>query len=121
MLARMFPKCRALVWIGRSQKDFNEFPRRLTDEFLLELEDAVDGFHPSSAKPLRGFGGASVLELVNSDGSGTYRVVYTVRIKDVLCVLHAFQKKSSTGNKTSKQDISIIRQRLAQAEQEYGK
>jgi len=36
-------------------------------------------------------------------------------------VLHAFQKKSSTGIKTSKQDLGIIKRRLAQAESEYGK
>lgn len=108
------------MWIGRSQRDFNEFPARIKDECLLELEEAVDGYHPTSAKPLKGFGGASVLELVNSDGSGTYRVVYTVRIKDVLCVLHAFQKKSSTGIKTPQRDLDIIKQRLSQAEREHG-
>ena len=117
----MLPKCRSLVWIGRSRKDFNAFPQRLATEFLLELEEAVDGYHPASAKPLQGFSGASVLELVNSDGSGTYRVVYTVRVAEVLCVLHAFQKKSSQGIRTSKQDIAIIKQRLAQAEREYGR
>lgn len=62
-----------------------------------------------------------MLELVNADAAGTYRVVYTVRIRDVICVLHAFQKKSSSGIKTARQDVDIIKQRLAQAEQEYGK
>jgi phage-related protein len=117
----MVPSCRELVWVGRSLRDFSTFPPRITDEFLLELEDALDGYRPRSAKPLREFGGASILELANSDASGTYRVVYTVRIKDVLCVLHAFQKKSSSGIKTSMKDLDTIKQRLAQAEREYGK
>lgn len=115
----MFPLCRELVWIGRSQKDFNQFPVRVRDEFAIDLREVQSGQHPASAKPLKGFGGASVLELRATDSSGTYRVVYTVRIKSVLCVLHAFQKKSSSGIKTSSNDMDIIKERLARAESEF--
>jgi phage-related protein len=117
----MSSECNQLVWIGRSLKDFRDMPRRVQEEFDVELRAAVLGKHVPSAKPLRGFGGASVLELVNSDAAGTYRVVYTVRIKGITCVLHAFQKKSSSGIKTSPRDVDTIKQRLAQAEREYGK
>lgn len=95
--------------------------QRLQHEFDIDLRSVVLGKSPTGSKPLKGFGGASVLELSHSDGSGTYRVVYTVRIKGFTCVLHAFQKKSSSGIKTSQRDLDIIKQRLAQAESEYGK
>lgn len=117
----MSQRCRALTWIGRSQRDFKEFPQSAQDEFLLDLQDVVDGYHPTSSKPLQGFGGASVQELRASDRAGTYRVVYTVRIEEVVCVLHAFQQKSTSGIKTSRQDLDIIKARLAQAEREYGR
>ena len=55
--------------------------------------------HPS-AKPLKGFGGARVLEIVEDCEGGSYRAVYTVRLADVVYVLHAFMKKSKKGIKT---------------------
>ena len=51
------------------------------------------GKHPD-AKPLKGFKGAGVLEIVSDFDGNTFRAVYTVKIKGVLYVLHAFQKKS---------------------------
>lgn len=117
----MFPICNELVWIGRSQRDFSSLSQQVQEEFHQDLIDVLKGRHPSNAKPLKGFGGAAILELVSSDRSGTYRVAYTIRIKGRVCVLHVFQKKSSTGIKTSKQDMDIIKQRLAQAEKEHGK
>jgi len=86
----------------------------------MDLHDVRKSRYPRNTKPLRGFGGATVLELIQIDGAGSYRLVYTVRFKDIVCVLHVFQKKSSTGIRTSKQDLDIIKQRLAQAEREYG-
>ena len=73
------PPCKELVWIGRAQRDFDELPPRVREELLLDLREAQRGQHPDAAKPLKGFGGASVLELVNNSQSGTYRVVYAVR------------------------------------------
>ena len=49
--------------------------------------------HPD-AKPLKGFGGAGVLEIVEDYDGDTYRAVYTVRIAGAIYVLHAFQKKA---------------------------
>lgn len=70
------------------------------------------------AKPLKGFGGGSVLEIVQSDGQGTYRTVYTVQMGKAVVVLHAFQKKSKTG-KTPKQDIDLVEQRLKNVHKKY--
>jgi phage-related protein len=95
--------------------------------FPVEVKDSI-GFAPYvaqqggkhvDAKPLRGFGGASVLEIVEDHRGDTYRAVYTVRLAGRVYVLHAFQKKSKTGIVTPKAEISLIRSRLTRAEQEH--
>lgn len=68
------------------------------------------------AKPLRGFGPAGVLEVVESEDNGTYRAVYTVKLGNSVYVLHSFQKKSSSGIATPKPDVDLIRERLKAAE-----
>ena len=70
--------------------------------------------HPD-AKPLRGFGGAGVLEVVDDAGRDTYRVVYTITLPNAVYVLHAFQKKAKRGIATPKKDIDLIRDRLHRA------
>ena len=71
----------------------------------------------AAAKPLKGFGGAGVLEVVSDYQSDTYRAVYTVRLEERVYVLHAFQNKSKKGSATPKADIELIRRRLRQAEE----
>ena len=70
-----------------------------------------------TAKPLKGFGSAGVLELVEDYRGDTYRAVYTVRLVTRLYVLHVFRKKAKRGIATPQQDIELIRARLAWAEQ----
>ena len=70
---------------------------------------------PPNAKPLRGFGGAGVLELIEDDEGGTYRAVYTVRYSTAVYVLHVFQKKSKRGKATPQKDIDLIDKRLKRA------
>jgi phage-related protein len=72
-----------------------------------------------AAKPLKGFGGASVLEIVAPHLGDTWRAVYTVRFHDAIYVLHAFQKKSTKGSTTPIREIERIKQRLAEAERDY--
>jgi phage-related protein len=72
------------------------------------------GRHPQ-AKPMRGFGDAGVLEVVEDHAGDAYRAVYTVRFAEVVYVLHAFQKKSKRGTETDQQDIDLIRERLKRA------
>jgi len=119
------PQPKRLVWIGRSRKDLKSFPKDARDLFGYALYVAqMGGKHPD-AKPLKGFGGAGVLEIVDDHQGDTYRAVYTVRLSEAVYVLHAFQKKSTAGIATRRQDVDLIRQRLKQAEelhrQEYGK
>ena len=67
-------------------------------------------------KPLRGFGGSGVLEIVGDIDGDTYRAVYTVRFAKAVYVLHAFQKKSKRGVATPKSELDLIEQRLAAGE-----
>jgi phage-related protein len=82
--------------------------------YALHLAQAGDKY--DHAKPLAGFGGASVVEIVSDHRGNTFRCVYTVRMADAVYVLHAFQKKSKRGIKTPKVDVKLIEQRLREAE-----
>jgi phage-related protein len=59
-----------------------------------------------------------VLEIVEDYRSDTYRAVYTV-LQRVVYGLHAFQKKSPRGIKTSRKDIELVSSRLKLAKQDY--
>jgi phage-related protein len=80
------------------------------------LYAAQEGETDPSAKPLRGFGGTGVLEIIANHRGDTWRAVYTVRYSEAIYVLHAFQKKSKRGVATPKRDLDLIQQRLAEAE-----
>jgi phage-related protein len=68
---------------------------------------------------MRGFGGASVVEIVARVAGDTWRVVYTVRFEEAIYILHAFQKKSKTGTATPRKEIDLIHRRLADATREH--
>lgn len=84
--------------------------------FGFALSLAQVGDRHDAAKVLKGFGGASVLEVVENDVGGTYRAIYTVKFEEAVFVLHCFQKKSKRGIATPKEDMDIIRARLKVAE-----
>lgn len=75
-----------------------------------------EGETDPSAKPLRGFGGGSIVEIIANHRGDTWRTVYTVRFAEGIYVLHAFQKKSKSGIVTPQKEIDLIRRRLAEAE-----
>lgn len=81
--------------------------------------EVQNGDTPLNAKVLQGFGGASVLEIRTEHDGNAYRAVYTVRFRDVVYVLHVFQKKSKKGLKTPANIMDLIRKRLKAAEDDY--
>jgi phage-related protein len=101
-----------LRWIGRSREDLRRMPEEARRNIGYALQFAQAGTKHPSAKPLRGFGDAGVLEIVEDHDGDAYRAVYTVRFAQVVYVLHAFQKKSRSGIKTPPKEIDLIRQRL---------
>lgn len=106
-------------WVGSSYKDFREFPDPVQDAMGYALYQAQIGLKHGSAKPLKGFGGAGVLELVAGHVGDTFRAVYTVKFATAVYVLHAFQKKSKSGIKTPIEDMELIQRRLEAAEADY--
>lgn len=96
-----------------------EMPDDVQDVFGFALGLAQAGLKHDAAKPLKGFGSAGVLEVVESDEGGTYRAVYTVRLAHWVYVLHCFQKKSTKGIETPKPDLDLIKSRLKDAEMDH--
>nr|WP_072293553.1 type II toxin-antitoxin system RelE/ParE family toxin [Nitrosovibrio sp. Nv17] len=106
-------------WVGSSFKDFRAFPDAVKDEMGYALHQAQTGGKTTTAKPLQGFGGAGVLEIVTNEMGDTFRAVYTVKFATAIYVLHAFQKKSKSGTKTPVEDMKLIERRFKAAEADY--
>jgi len=106
-------------WIGSSRDDVREFPEPVRLRIGGALLEAQLGRKAGWAKPLKGFGGAGVLEVVDDFDGDTFRAVYTVRFAGAVYVLHAFQKKSNSGIATPRHEIALIEQRLRRAKEDY--
>jgi phage-related protein len=108
-----------VLWVGSSRKDIRLLPEPVQRIFGYALYRAQTGNKHPDAKPLKGFGGAGVLEVVEDDDGRTFRAVYTVKFADAVYVLHVFEKKSKSGIKTAAGDIKKVRARLKEAESHY--
>src|SRR5277367_1381568 len=106
-----------VVWVGSSHKDLFEFPDAVQDHVGYALYVAQRGARHRDSKPLSGFAGAGVLEVVSDYRGDTFRAVYTLRYAGTVFVLHAFQKKSKTGKETPRREMELVQQRLKEAEQ----
>lgn len=112
------PEVKPLLWVRSSKKDLNTFPGPHREAgYALYL--AQIGGRAVKSKPLKGFGGASVLEVISDHDGSTFRTVYTVRFAKAVFVLHAFQKKSKKAIATPKSDIELIKRRLRFAAEQY--
>lgn len=108
-----------LIWIGSSKDDLSAFPDDVKLVMGFALRMAQHGGKHQRAKPLKGYKGAGVMEIVDDFDGDTYRAVYTVRFEGVVFALDAFQKKSKTGIATAKADVDRIKTRLKKAEEFY--
>lgn len=109
-------KARPLVWLGSALEDLKSLPEPVQQDFGYALWLAQIGDLHRHSKPLRGFGGRGVLEVVEDFSGDTFRAVYTVRFPTAVYVLHVFQKKSRRGTTTPARDLDLIRNRLRAAE-----
>jgi phage-related protein len=107
-------------WVGTSKADLSAFPDEVKRRAGRALWDAQFELKAPLAKPLEGFGGAGVFEVVDDFDGHACRSVYTVRFAGVVYDLHAFQKKSTRGISTPKSVIDLIEKRLARAREDYG-
>jgi len=64
-------KLKPVRWVGSSRKDVRSFPRPVRVEIGIALHAAQKGETDPSAKPLKGFGGSSVMEIVTSRSGDT--------------------------------------------------
>ena len=108
---------KALVFVRSSKEDLKRFPKAAKSHIGFALKLAQFGEKHPDAKPMRGFGGASVIEVIEDYDGDTYRAVYTVRFAEAIYVLHCFQKKSRRGIATDRRDIDLIKERLRRAEE----
>jgi phage-related protein len=113
------PSIKPVVWIGSTKADLSAFPEEVKDAIGYALYVAQQGGKHGHTKPLRGFGSAGILEIVEHHDGDTYRAVYTVRLAGRVYALHAFQKKSKSGRKTPKAEIDLIKLRFKRAEEEH--
>lgn len=102
---------RPISWIKAARKDFLSFPEAVQLQILTALTIAAEGEKPDIAKPLMGFG-SGVMEIALRHRGDAWRVVYAVQIGDDLWVVHAFQKKSTSGIATPKHEMDLVRDRL---------
>lgn len=110
---------RPVRWIGDAKQVLLEFPESVQKEIGYALYFAQKGDKHPSAKPLRGFGDAGVLEVVENHDGNTYRAVYTVRFADAVYVLHCFQKKARRGIATSQMDLELVQKHLKRAQADH--
>lgn len=110
------PPHKPLEWVGRALDELKALPAPVRRTFGYALRFAQAGVTPKHVKPLRGFKGAGVLEVMEDYDGNTYRAVYTVKLASVVYVLHCFHKKSKSGIATPKATLDLIRQRLRAAE-----
>jgi phage-related protein len=115
----MNPLLKPVEWISSSRDDLRKFPEDVQQMMGFALYRSQLGKKHPDAKPLKGFKGAGVLEIVEDFDGDTYRAIYTVKFEGIVYVLHAFQKKSKHGISTPKQDMDLIETRLKRAKEHY--
>jgi phage-related protein len=103
-----------LIFVADSRRELKQFPRAMQQRMGFALYQAQVGGKHVDAKPLRNLG-AGILEVVSDHQGNTFRTVYTVKLEHAVYVLHAFQKESKHGIATPKNELALVRQRLARA------
>ena len=107
----MNQRTRPISWIKPALKDFEEFPGGARAVIQAALTIAAEGGKADIARPMHGMG-SGVFQIALPFRGDAFRVVYAVRLAEDIWVVHAFQKKSTRGIKTSKSDVDLIKNRL---------
>ena len=95
-------------------------PEEVQDDFGYALDLAQHSKQADYAEQMKG-DLRDVIEIRahNETGDSTFRAAYTVKLGDIIYMLHAFQKKSKKGSETPKRDLDLIRQRLKEAREHH--
>jgi phage-related protein len=95
------PDIKPVFWIGSTKGDLSALHQDVRDAVGQALFEAQKGDKHARTKPLRGYGDASVLEVVVDRAGDTFRAVYTVRWPGRVYVLHVFKNMSCTSSRRS--------------------
>ena len=96
-----------IEFLGDSLKRIREFPDDVRREAGYQLGRVQQGMQPNDFRPMPAVG-QGVEEIRIHEESGAFRVFYIAKLRDMIYVLHAFQKKSRA---TPRQEIDIARKR----------
>src|SRR5712671_5027433 len=97
---------RKLVWLVDSLDRLTTFPPAVRQKLGFALYQAQIGQKHESAKMLRGFE-ETVWQVRAADPGGTYRAVYVAQFGEAVYVLHAFQKKATSGIATPQRELDL--------------
>jgi phage-related protein len=117
------PKDALIAWEGDSKEVISSFPDEARQNLGFQLRLLQQGQQPTDYRAMRTVG-PEVFELRDQDERAWYRVIYLSRVRDVIHVLHCFEKRSrETPAKeinTARQRLKAVRARMTQ-EKKYGK
>jgi phage-related protein len=105
---------RTVVWVGSSRDDIAETPKAVRGSFGVRLQELQRGKNPSDTKPLSQFG-SGVFEMRASYERNAYRMMYVLKLKRAIYVLHVFMKKPASGIGLPRPDAALIMKRLKDA------
>ena len=89
-----------IIWVSSSLEDLKRFPEPVQKVVGFALFRAQCGGRHLQARPLKDFGGAGTLEIIEDFDGNACRTMRTVRFADAVYVLHALQKRSTSGIET---------------------
>jgi phage-related protein len=101
--------------MGKSRRDLAEMPKPVRYSFGIRLNDLQEGRKAHDSKALPEIG-AGVLELREAYDGNAYRLMYVLKLKKAIYVLHVFMKKSTSGIGLPKPDANLIEARLKLAQ-----
>jgi phage-related protein len=102
------PKHAVIAWEGNSKEIISSFPDAVKYNLGFDLRLLQQGQQPTDYRPMSSVG-PGVFELRDQDERAWYRVIYLSRVRDVVHVLHCFEKRS---RETPMKEINTARQRL---------
>lgn len=113
------PRDALIAWEGDSKEVISWFPDKAKQNLGFQLRLLQQGRQPTDYRPMNTVG-PGVFELRDQDERTWYRVIYLSRIRDVVHVLHCFEKRSrATPMKeinTARQRLKVVRARMTQEE-----
>src|SRR6266542_2888188 len=97
-------KPRKLIWLVDSLVRLTGFPPMVRKKLGFAVYQAQIGQKHESAKMLHGFA-ETVWQVRADDPSGTFRAVHVAQLGEAIYVLHAFQKKATSGVATPQREL----------------